>query len=131
MAKGTIFSFERYEKKYFLTEAGAHRLLGIMDRYLKPDAYGEYTVCNIYYDTDDWRIISVSCEKPDYKEKLRVRSYGVPEAGDNVFAELKKKCSGIVYKRRIVTAADEITAFLNRTDLAGSQTENEIMWFQK
>lgn len=92
MAKGTIFSFERYEKKYFLTEAGAHRLLGIMDRYLKPDAYGEYTVCNIYYDTDDWRIISVSCEKPDYKEKLRVRSYGVPEAGDNVFAELKKKC---------------------------------------
>ena len=131
MAKGTIFSFERYEKKYFLTEAGAHRLLGIMDRYLKPDAYGEYTVCNIYYDTDDWRIISVSCEKPDYKEKLRVRSYGVPEAGDNVFSELKKKCSGIVCKFRIVTAADEITAFLNRTDLAGSQTENEIIWFQK
>lgn len=131
MAKGTIFSFERYEKKYFLTEAEAHRLLGIMGQHLDPDAYGEYTVCNIYYDTDDWRIISASCEKPDYKEKLRVRSYGVPEKEGNVFAELKKKCSGIVYKRRIVTAADEVSAFLNRTDLTGTQIENEIMWFQK
>lgn len=45
------------------------------------DAYGAYTICNIYYDTGDWRLIRKSLEKTVYKEKLRIRSYGVPTGG--------------------------------------------------
>lgn len=56
-------------------------LLEGMAPYRKKDAYGAYTICNIYYDTGDWRLIRKSLEKPVYKEKLRVRSYGVPTGG--------------------------------------------------
>lgn len=93
--------FERYEKKYCLTLSQQRFLLERMTPYMKKDAYGEYTICNIYYDTDDYRLIRASLEKPVYKEKLRVRSYGVPQADGRVFVELKKKFDGVVYKRRI------------------------------
>ena len=56
-----------------------------------PDEHGESTICNIYYDTADYRLIRASLEKPAYKEKLRLRSYGVTEPGGEVFLELKKK----------------------------------------
>ena len=74
--------FERYEKKYCLTLSQQRFLLERMTPYMKKDAYGEYTICNIYYDTDDYRLIRASLEKPVYKEKLRVRSYGVPQEPD-------------------------------------------------
>lgn len=83
--------FERYEKKYFLTPAGQKALLQTIAPYIKMDFYGKYTICNLYYDTPDWRLIRASLEKPVYKEKLRVRSYGVPAPDGKVFAELKKK----------------------------------------
>ena len=70
--------FERYEKKYRLTAEQQRAILQGMAPYMKKDAYGAYTICNIYYDTPDWRLIRTSLEKPVYKEKLRVRSYGVP-----------------------------------------------------
>ena len=95
--------FERYEKKYCLTLSQQRFLLERMMPYMKKDAYGEYTICNIYYDTDDYRLIRASLEKPVYKEKLRVRSYGVPQEDGKVFVELKKKFDGVVYKRRITT----------------------------
>ncbi len=75
---------------------------------MKEDAFGSYTICNIYYDTPDWRLIRASLEKPAYKEKLRVRSYGVPTETDRVFVELKKKFDGVVYKRRITTEVPQV-----------------------
>lgn len=80
-------------------------LLEGMAPYMKKDAYGAYTICNIYYDTGDWRLIRKSLEKPVHKEKLRVRSYGVPTGDDKVFVELKKKYDGVVYKRRVAMTA--------------------------
>ena len=82
-----------------------------MTPYMKKDAYGEYTICNIYYDTDDYRLIRASLEKPVYKEKLRVRSYGVPQEDGKVFVELKKKFDGVVYKRRITTGIQNMDRF--------------------
>ena len=124
--------FERYEKKYRLTAEQQRLVLEGMRPYMKKDAYGAYTICSIYYDTDDWRLIRASLEKPVYKEKLRVRSYGVPEEDGRVFVELKKKYDGVVYKRRITTEAREAAPFL-----AGSvpnvhgQIGQEILWFQQ
>lgn len=97
--------FERYEKKYRLTAERQRAILQGMAPYMKKDAYGAYTICNIYYDTPDWRLIRTSLEKPVYKEKLRVRSYGVPGEDGRVFVELKKKYDGVVYKRRVTMRA--------------------------
>lgn len=97
---GTVF--KRYEKKYRLSREQYHLFRERMDGHMAVDQYGLSTVCNIYYDTQDYELIRKSVESPVYKEKLRLRSYGVPEEEDSVFLELKKKCRGIVYKRRII-----------------------------
>lgn len=125
-------SFERYEKKYFLTPIQQAYLLSRMKPYVKADDYGKYTICNIYYDTDDWRLVRESIEKPTYKEKLRVRSYGVPTEAGKVFVELKKKCDGIVYKRRIITEAYKAEPFLCGLESPKhyGQIGQEIAWFQ-
>lgn len=70
----------------------------VLDAYNRDKAF--YQICNIYYDTIDDRLIRASIEKPVYKEKLRLRSYGTPDMNDNVFVEIKKKYNGIVNKRR-------------------------------
>lgn len=124
--------FERYEKKYRLTAEQQRLILEGMRPYMKKDAYGAYTICNIYYDTDDWRLIRASLEKLVYKEKLRVRSYGVPEENGRVFVELKKKYDGVVYKRRITTEAREAAPFLAGAVPNGhGQIGQELLWFQQ
>ena len=44
---------------------------------MEPDDYPRSTVCSIYYDTDDYRLIRHSLDGPVYKEKLRLRSYRI------------------------------------------------------
>lgn len=133
MTANTKFSFERYEKKFFLTPQQQEILIDYIKDYTVSDVYGKYSLCNIYYDTDDWRLIRASLEKPVYKEKLRVRSYGVPEKQGKVFVEIKKKFDGVVYKRRIDMTADKVENYLSGkdTDCCDSQIGNEIQWFQK
>ena len=71
-----------------------------------------YTIANIYFDTSDDYLIRTSLSKPDYKEKLRLRSYGIPNNNSKVFLEIKKKFNGIVNKRRTVLRLDEAYEFL-------------------
>jgi len=101
----TIFC--RRETKYLITKEQMARVLQKMGDRIVPDEYGRSTICNLYYDTPDYLLIRRSIEKPVYKEKLRLRSYGVPKAGGKVFAEIKKKHKQIVYKRRITLPAEE------------------------
>ena len=132
MAEGIQCCFERYERKYRLTKAQQRLILNGMRNHMKADNYGRYTICNIYYDTDDWRLVRASIEKPVYKEKLRVRSYGVQDDDGKVFVELKKKYDGVVYKRRITTAPETAKDFLDG-EIPGSsfgQIGREIEWFQ-
>ena len=84
--------FQRYEKKYLLNRTQYQNLSRKLESHMREDQYGKSTICNIYYDTPDHRLIRESMEKPIYKEKLRLRSYGVPKKEDLVFVELKKKC---------------------------------------
>ncbi len=103
-----IQSFNRYEKKYILN---AEQFAGLKEKastLIRPDRYGEHTICSVYLDTADFMFIRNSIEKPVYKEKLRLRSYGVPNENDTVFFEIKKKFDGIVYKRRISAAESEL-----------------------
>ncbi len=93
--------FRRYEIKYLICEEQKARILQTIIPYMQLDAYGKSTVRNLYYDTMNYQLIRRSMEKPQYKEKLRIRSYKTLSQEDFVFVELKKKYNKVVYKRRI------------------------------
>ena len=123
--------FRRIEKKYIVGEPTYEKLIKKLDGHFVKDRYYKSTICNIYYDTPSHQLVRNSIEKPVYKEKLRVRSYGVPNDEDMVFVELKKKYKGVVYKRRI-----EMTLAQTRDFFAGKevphdnpQIENELKYF--
>lgn len=125
--------FRRIEKKYIVDEPTYEKLIKKLDGHFVKDRYYKSTICNIYYDTPSHQLVRNSIEKPVYKEKLRVRSYGVPNNEDMVFVELKKKYKGVVYKRRI-----EMTLAQTRDFFAGKevphnnpQIENELKYFLK
>lgn len=125
--------FERCEKKYLLSETQYQALMRQLTEHMKTDRYSVHTIGNIYYDTDDFAIIRASIEKPLYKEKLRLRCYGVPKPDTTVFLELKKKFKGIVYKRRAEMTLAQGQRYLKTGEKpAGSgQILNEIDWFLK
>lgn len=128
---GSIQScFKRYEKKYLLTRSQYEAMRRGMEGYTAADAYPHYSIGNVYFDTPDFRLIRTSLEKPVYKEKLRVRSYGVPGDRDKAFVELKKKYDGVVYKRRVVMEAQEAALWLGGLRGGdGSQISREIDFF--
>ena len=97
----TLGTFERKETKYLISDADFEQLMSIVGDRLQPDAFARSTVTSIYYDTDCFGLINRSMEKPTYKEKLRLRTYGAFDPLGPVFVELKKKFKGIVYKRRV------------------------------
>lgn len=99
--------FQRYELKYMLTQEQKRMVLEAMAPYMELDKYGRTTIRNIYYDTDSFRLIRHSIEKPVYKEKLRIRSYCKSDPFSPVFVELKKKYDSVVYKRRLAMAETE------------------------
>lgn len=123
--------FQRYEKKYLLTNDQYHSLKSHIQGKLAIDTFGKASICNIYFDTDSHLLIRNSIEKPIYKEKLRLRSYGIPEEGDNTFVELKKKYDGVVYKRRIKLELTEAERFLydGKKPKVESQITKEIIEF--
>jgi len=100
--------FKRYEKKYLIMREQRVALQNIISRHMTSDFHGEYLVQNLYYDTDGWDAIRCSIEKPYYKEKIRLRCYGVISQESRLFLELKKKYKGIVYKRRIAIPAQKL-----------------------
>ena len=99
--------FKRYELKYMLTEAQKQTVLAAMEPHMALDEYGRTTIRNIYFDTDNYRLIRHSIEKTAYKEKLRIRSYSRANPDSTVFVELKKKYNQIVYKRRVSMPEEE------------------------
>jgi len=124
--------FKRYEYKYLLNRAQRRYVEDHLAGRMRPDQYGETTICNVYYDTPDYRLIRKSIEKPVYKEKLRLRSYGRATEDGTVFLELKKKYDGIVYKRRISLKESEAEQYLSgEAPLPKSgQIEREIDYFR-
>lgn len=124
--------FKRYEIKYLLDDEQRQALEKEMDGRLKIDGYGHTVIRNIYFDTDDYRLIRNSLDKPVYKEKLRIRSYKRVTGDEDVFVEIKKKYESVVYKRRI--ALPEKTAMrwmLEGKKPGDSQIENEIEYFRR
>lgn len=125
------YSFKRYEKKFLLSHEQYSEILPVLMSNLQEEEYGTYTVCNVYYDTDNFDLIRNSVEGPAYKEKFRLRSYGVPDEDSTVFAEIKKKSDGVVYKRRVDGKPSEILDFVSGGSMLDrdKQIQREIQWF--
>ena len=125
--------FQRHEIKYMLDSRQRALLEQAFLGRMLPDPHGESCICNLYYDTPDYRLVRESLERPIYKEKLRLRSYGPVRPEEKVFLELKKKYKGVVYKRRIDLADDRAEAYMD--GLAplpyDSQIGREIDYFRR
>ena len=130
--KNTPIVMKRYELKYIITKEQAKYLENAIADYMKMDDYGKTSVMSIYYDTTDYQLIRHSLEKPNFKEKIRLRSYGLSELGNPVYLELKRKANDVVYKRRMQTTIKEATDFFNyKIDIKDkSQIAKEITYFR-
>jgi len=106
--------FKRYELKYMLMLEQKEQMLEAMLPYMELDKYERTTIRNIYFDTDNYRLIRRSIERPAYKEKLRIRSYAQATADSTVFVELKKKYENVVYKRRLPLCECDAMAWVCR-----------------
>ena len=111
-----------------LTPEQYRQISSVVKEHMKDDEYGETTIQSLYYDTDTWLLIRNSIEKPVYKEKLRVRSYGRANADSTVFVELKKKSNKIVFKRRISLKEKDVESFFEKEN-GETQIEREILYF--
>ena len=133
MAKAKFtYTFRRYEKKYYITAEQTEAFFNKIGDRMQPDEYGETVICNLYYDTPDYLLIRRSLDKPIYKEKLRIRSYGVPNEESVAFVEIKKKFQKVVYKRRLDTTYKNAVKYLKTGDInLSGQIKNELDWFLK
>ena len=125
MARNDVF--KRYELKYLLSPEQYAAVRAAMEGHMRGDKFGKSDICNIYYDTDSYILARRSAEKPIFKEKLRVRSYGVAGSESDIFVELKRKYDGVVYKRRVKTKLKDVDGVL--AGGLNSQIGKEIAYF--
>ncbi|MBW4839678.1 MAG: polyphosphate polymerase domain-containing protein [Paenibacillaceae bacterium] len=131
--------FNRYENKYLLDDAAYRRLYDELLEYMEPDDYNKqhefYSISNLYFDTKDDALIRNSLAKPKYKEKLRLRTYGVPDPKAKGYLEIKKKVFGLVNKRRTALGLQEAYEFVRTgtepeyKDYMNRQVLHEITYF--
>ena len=126
-----ITVMQRYELKYLLTAEQTELLIGRLNGHMQLDQYGRTSIASLYYDTPDHRLIRQSLEKPPFKEKMRLRSYGIATQDSPVYLELKRKAYGLVYKRRVQTTLDQVDQFFaQHSSISGGQIDREITYFR-
>ena len=106
-----ITVMKRYELKYLLSGEQTQYLRKRLEGYMEVDKYGKTSIASLYYDTPSYQLIRTSVEKPLFKEKIRLRSYGIATEESPVYLELKRKAYGIVYKRRVETTIPLVHRF--------------------
>ncbi|GGA29623.1 polyphosphate polymerase domain-containing protein [Paenibacillus physcomitrellae] len=109
--------FNRYENKYLMDTEAFNGFYSRLMEHMEPDSNNKggqfYVISNLYYDTDQHTLVRSSLSKPKYKEKLRIRAYGVPSPNAKVYLELKKKVFGLVNKRRTSLNLQEAYEFVH------------------
>lgn len=132
VVENPIVVMKRYELKYMLSPEQQDAFRRRLEGHMKVDQFGLTSIASLYYDTPDYRLISRSLEKPEFKEKIRLRSYGLATESSPVFLELKRKAYGIVYKRRVQTTLPLVKKFFDgEGDIcAGGQINRELTYFR-
>ena len=109
--------FKRVEEKYLLSKEQYEKLFENINKYIEKDKYFETTICNIYFDNKNDELINNSMDKPIYKHKVRLRSYGIPKINDDVFLEIKFKFKNVVGKRRIKLKLQDLKKYQNKNQV--------------
>ena len=132
MSDGPIVVMKRYELKYILNRQQTEFFKNELQGHMVLDQYGRTSIASLYYDTPDYRLIRTSVEKPPFKEKIRLRSYGLATKESPVFLELKRKAYGIVYKRRVQSTIPLVEKFFAGSGdvCAPGQINREITYFR-
>ena len=127
-----IAVMQRFELKYILNREQMAYLQRRLEGHMQPDQFGRTSIASLYYDTPDMRLIRTSLEGLPFKEKLRLRSYGLATETSPVFLELKRKAHGVVYKRRVQTTVPRAEGFFRRENQpgAGGQIDRELTYFR-
>ena len=127
-----IAVMQRHEMKYLLNGEKTAYLKRQLEGHMQPDRFALTSIASLYYDTPDRRLIRASIEKPQYKEKIRLRSYGPATESSPVFLELKRKACGVVYKRRVQSTIPAAESFFAGEESAcsGGQISREIAAFR-
>ena len=126
-----ISVMKRHEIKYLLDGEQTRLLREKLQGHMRVDQYGKTSIASLYYDTPTYTLIRESLQKPAFKEKLRLRSYGLATENSPVFLELKRKACGVVYKRRIQTTVPLAQAFFTEAaDPCGGQISRELAAFR-
>ena len=89
---------KRYELKYRLSKDQFAYFKKEISKYMKIDQYGLTSIASLYFDTPDFLLINRSIEKPKYKEKLRLRSYGLASDKTKTYLEIKTTGMGSLFK---------------------------------
>ena len=131
-AEKPIVVMKRYEMKYIMSPEQTEYFKKSVEGHMKIDKFGLTSIASLYYDTPNYRLIRTSVEKPAFKEKIRLRSYGIATDTSPVFLELKRKAYGIVYKRRVQSTIPLVKKFFDcEGDIcAGGQINREITAFR-
>ena len=122
--------FERKEIKYKLSKKQYDIISNVVKNNVTESIYGKSTIQSLYFDTDSNYLVRKSLDKPLYKEKLRMRSYGIALQEDDVFLEIKKKYDGIVYKRRIISKQSDVFKYINKELNYDTQIGKELNYFR-
>ena len=130
--KNPITVMKRFEIKYILDPEQTEYFKEAIKGHMKEDEFGLTSIASLYYDTPDYRLIVNSIAKPPFKEKIRLRSYGLATDESPVFLELKRKAKGIVYKRRVESTVPKVKEFFEGNDemCEGGQINHELEYFR-
>ena len=126
--------FRRIEKKYIVNTEQYIKIKEKIKEYMNEDKFGKSKICNIYFDTDNYDLIKHSITKPNFKDKVRLRSYNIPNEDSKVFLEIKRKSDGIVGKRRIEMKLLEFYKYLNNPssiENSNRQIKTELDYYFK
>lgn len=111
-----IAVMKRCEMKYLLDAEKTAYLKDHLEGHMQVDAFGLTSIASLYFDTPDYRLIRASLEKPAFKEKIRLRSYGLATDSSPVYLELKRKAEGVVYKRRVQSTIPQVHRFFEEQE---------------
>lgn len=110
-------SWERHEAKYVIPFDMVPAIRDFIQPFTVPDPHGagkfpEYEVVTLQLDGPGLPLYRAKEEEAVNRFKLRVRTYGNPAESEQVYAEIKRRCRGVVVKSRVALPSENFDASL-------------------